>query len=76
LNIAVFRQDENIAKMLIEKNFKVYLGEKEYNIMETKRVSELDLGFTATLRTNDGLMYASRVSWSKISLARGIDGMI
>jgi len=35
LNIAVFRQDENIAKMLIEKNFKVYLGEKEYNIMET-----------------------------------------
>jgi hypothetical protein len=41
LNIAAIREDENITKMLIENNVKAYLGNKEYNILETKR-SELE----------------------------------
>jgi hypothetical protein len=40
LNIAAFRQEEDITRMLVQKNAKAHLDGKEYNILQTKR-SEL-----------------------------------
>jgi hypothetical protein len=47
LNIAAYRKDAGITKMLVEKNVKAYFGGKEYIILQTKRseLEAIDIGY-------------------------------
>jgi len=59
LNIAALRKDEGITRMLLEIGVNAYLGEKEYNILHTKR-SELEriasLDLLSNLNNLDNLL--------------------
>ncbi|RPA92064.1 hypothetical protein L873DRAFT_1794466 [Choiromyces venosus 120613-1] len=72
LNLAAIRKDENITRMLLQRNVKVYLYGKGYNILHTKslimspshcRVADVRaLGtIESTLMTNSGLSHERRV---------------